>query len=282
MWQSVLGGKRLQEAYLHTAAGPRKVRDFYSMTSGGLRRWAEDEPFQFEIAGTQAAFHLSGQAVVDWGDGQIERIQSGARVLASHTYAAEGTYRVCISGAVKSFSFDSCRTLTRVLTPFPESMRGVEAFDFCFYYCERLSELPEGLFQNCPQAASFQSCFELCASLSALPDGLFRGCQAADFSSCFQSCYGLKTLPAGLFGPCAGAETFHACFLYCRALERIPDGLFQTCGKVSDFSWCFWECGALSGCAPPLWQTHPGADGALCFRSCTALDNYDAIPDAWK
>ena len=38
----------------------------------------------------------------------------------------------------------------------------------------------------------------------------------------------------------------------------------------------------LPGTAPALWDLYPAASRNECFKDCTNLENYAAIPDGWK
>ena len=52
--------------------------------------------------------------------------------------------------------------------------------------------------------------------------------------------------------------------------------------KITTFYQTFSGCSNLTGTAPALWTMFPNATMGMCFRGCTKLSNYDAIPNTWK
>ena len=63
----------------------------------------------------------------------------------------------------------------------------------CFYGCEQLISIPDGLFDNCPNVENFYNCFYSCIQLTSIPSGLFDNySNVTNFSNCFMFCYALQ------------------------------------------------------------------------------------------
>ena len=61
-----------------------------------------------------------------------------------------------------------------------------------FAGCEKLKEIPEGLFDNLPQITRFQSTFLNCTSLTSIPTALFDNCKKLNIIQyMFKGCTGL-------------------------------------------------------------------------------------------
>lgn len=168
----------------------------------------------------------------------------------------------------------------------------------CFFNCQRLTEIPTGLFDHCTAVTDFCGCFNHCSSLTAIPEGLFdHGPNVTDFSACFSGCTGLRAIPEGLFDHCPNVTDFSDCFNSCSSLTAIPAGLFANCTAVTDFSRCFYLLRSLTGETPhtmvdgkkiKLWERSLENGFAKvtnyqkCFYSCDKLSDYAEIPDDWK
>lgn len=212
-------------------------------------------------------------------------------------------------------SFADCVNLSAI----PPGIPNVESYGSAFLRCTSLTSLPEGLFANCYMAKNFTSTFAECSNLRVVPPGLFQDCVAAEyftqtfmssgllflpegmFKNCrnvisfaltFWKCSGLAELPPDLFQDCEQVITFMRTFSNCSNLKYVPAGLFDKNKRVTSFSNTFAGCSSLSGYTPntdgvELWErqepdyTKVGT-GAGCFRNCTGLTNYAAIPAEWK
>ncbi len=233
--------------------------------------------FSFEVRGTSVEFQLSAKVTVDWGDGTVEtRVFSSAR-KPRHAYRLAGTYIVSIEGNFNNFSFMDCKSLTRVLQPFPKSagLRAREAYRL-FAGCSSLYEIPGDLFVNCPDFTDFSGCF-YGTGLKSIPEGLFKSCSRAEvFEDCFGECASLREIPEDLFSNCPAVTTFGYCFTGDLALTGIPEGLFRNCGAVEYFTYCFAYCEAVTVIPEKLFSNCTEVIGFdCCFLECIALT---AIP----
>ncbi|MFI0431034.1 BspA family leucine-rich repeat surface protein [Mariniflexile sp. HMF6888] len=96
-------------------------------------------------AGTTVTLPLNGtvDATINWGDGNIESTTTSANL--DHTYAAEGTYTVFISGSLTHFgrsTYPNADKLAKV-TNFGDL--GITDFSYAFNNASNLSEVPSTL-----------------------------------------------------------------------------------------------------------------------------------------
>ena len=219
---------------------------------------SQTEEFAFTILLTEDPclfrLFLCGSVDVDWGDGSSSGVSSEELAAQGHWYRGGGRYTVRIRGELEDIGFISKPEVTRVMTAFPRTMNGKKDFRGMFEGCGIVA-IPQGLFDNCPNATDFSHVFSGCG-ITAIPSGLFDNCpNANDFSSAFSSCYSIKEIPQGLFDNCPNASRFTDTFRYCKSVtSRVPE----------------------------LWETHPDASHGSCFLGCTSAANYNDIPNSWK
>ena len=80
------------------------------------------------------------------------------------------------------------------------------SFDSCFYYCSKLTSIPTGLFDNCPNVTSFSYCFNGCSGVigSLPPLWIFYYEKNATKSRCLAGCINASNweeVPASWGGP---------------------------------------------------------------------------------
>ena len=71
---------------------------------------------------------------------------------------------------------------------------------------------------------------------------------------------------------------------YNSSITSITNDLFTATYNplLSNFATTFKGLSNLTGTAPALWDLYPAASRNECFKDCTNLENYAAIPDGWK
>lgn len=121
-------------------------------------------------------------------------------------------------------------------------------------------QLPPDLFKNCTKLQNTEGMFEACSLLTGgLPNEMFRTNKAlTNVSNMFWGCGGLN----GELGATLFSDTYNP--------------------KITTFYQTFSGCSNLTGTAPALWTMFPNATMGMCFKGCTKLSNYDAIPNTWK
>lgn len=173
-----------------------------------------DPSFDFEwmptmvgVAEQLAVFYLidlelKGDLLVDWGDGNIERIDWNKVDALEHAYAAVKPYRVCIHTtpreAVRPFQLGA--HVRRIFTPLPVlhprsvGLRG----DFCGWAANRreLVELPPSMFINNPHITNLEQAFAGCVKLENVPDNVLEGLKNVAVDGMFAFCKSMLGLPA--------------------------------------------------------------------------------------
>ena len=135
--------------------------------------------------------------------------------------------------------------------------------------CESLAEIPEGLFDDCTQAALLNYVFAGCDSLTAIPDGLFNNCPNILQAEFAFSSSGIESIPSKLFADkhsltsvisafsgsavqtingdifdgCDALTTAGSCFANCSSLSEVPSGLFNGCTALTNMARCFEDSG---------------------------------------
>ncbi len=192
----------------------------------------------------------------------------------SHATNFFGLFQVCsgLTGSIPANLFANCSSAIN--------------FTQTFYKCSGLTgSIGSGLFNSCLNATTFVSTFVDCNGLTgSIPANLFANCSSAiSFVNTFYNCSGLTgTIPEGLFDHCPNVTTFHRTFEGCTGLTGVTSGIFNGCLNVVDFTLTFYNCNGLTGNAPDLWNRTNVTTYSQCFRGCTKLLNYDAIPTTWK
>ena len=207
---------------------------------------------------------------VDWGDGSEKlNVKNGAYV-ETHTYSEPKEYTITINGlfegldmrwgnesmekalieveqwgatGLKGIDINGSVNLNSIATPSKNSFVNVENFNFSFQNCKTLTQIPENLFANCPNATEFAYTFQNCTSLKEIPENLFVNCLSATrFSNTFSYCTGLTSIPEKLFANTSKITDLDSMFFECKNLTSIPENLFANCSNVKNFSQTFYRC----------------------------------------
>ena len=226
---------------------------------------------------------------VDWGDGTAAvAVPKGTTLAAGdafqHTYAAAGTYTITITSDAtadkqqipvlnfyqRAGSYNQNK-LVSLKTPLLNM--NCSSLSKAFYSCEKLTTIPENLFEKNKAATDFSGCFYYCSALQTIPGGLFANNTAAtDFNSCFFNCNLLKEIPSELFAKNTEARGFNYCFANCKGLNAIPENLFEKNTAATNFSYCFYNCILLGSIPKELFASNTAATNfSYCFSSCKAL-----------
>ena len=140
------------------------------------------------------------------------------------------------------------------------------SFSECFYYCDGLTSIPEGLFANNPNVTTFSKCFYECSALTSIPEGLFaNNPNVASFSECFYNCRRITSVPVRLFANNPNVTTFSGCFYKCSGITSVPVRLFANNPNVTSFSECFSSCYGLTSIPEGLFANNPNVTS---FSNC--------------
>ena len=169
-----------------------------------------------------------------------------------------------------AINLSDCINLKRIASPTENSFIDLHCFDEDYYgsafgNCISLTEIPEDLFENCPNAKKFEDTFSGCTSLTSIPENLFANC--------------------------LNVTSFEGTFSGCTSLTSIPENLFANCSNVQNFAETFCDCTGLTGDSINLWERVENGstndyigipDGVACYYGCDNLNNYSSIPYYWK
>jgi hypothetical protein len=218
---------------------------------------------------------LAYNCTVDWGDGSpTSTVTAYDDVNAIHTYAADGTYEVEISGTCEGWSFNyggdrlkivaivgwgsaslfngfaylmngfaGCTNLTSIGSgPILASGAGVgeQGFYGTFAGC-KMPSVSANIFWNHAAVTlhAFDSTFNGCSLLTGAPANLFRYAPLASqyaFNNTFGLCAALAAIPANLFkyNTLASIQGFTGTFSGCTSITSVPADLFRYCTLVTD------------------------------------------------
>lgn len=288
---------------------------------------ADTNNFQIEVTTTNSPqnfickFVNPGTLHVDWGNGSSN--DYNATVTVTNTYATAGVYTIRMSGFVQHIDFfiypDPGLGTPKLISAIKTPIRGITGLNSAyemFKHCENITNIPAGLFDQCPGITTFYDTFLACKKITSIPPGLFNAQTNvttfyATFDNCdllkdippglfdkhtnnlnfawtFAKCYALTNIPAGLFDRHPKVTTFAYAFFRCYALPSIPPLLFDKNTNVTTYSKAFEDCRALTGESPvnsagkKLWELLPAPNGTNCFLNCTNLTDYTTIPANWK
>ena len=248
----------------------------------------------------------NGDIAIDWGDGSNPtRYTNPTAANASHNFhRSDGDkFIVTIIGELTHCTFPpypgaSPRKphITRVLTPFPNSMSHRTDFSSLFWHQQHLISTPENLFQYCRNIENMSAAFNWCFSYKIPAKLLARQASLQNMTGCFLAAgqyLDRIDIPEDLLEGCAAVTDFSRCWEeidYTSSVspamphppKYIPGGLFDPCPNVETFYSCFSNSKGVRGNVPELWESHPDANGSVCFMGCTRATNYADIPAAWK
>lgn len=210
-------------------------------------------------------------------------------------------------------TFHSCSGLKAIPAGLFDACTKVTSFEGTFGDCTSLTSIPSGLFAHNKQVNYIGKCsrrddhlnggkgvFEGCTSLREIPDGLFDSfTELWDASFAFSDCKEVKTLPADLFRACTNLQYLESTFERCSNLQSLPASLFDNNRQLRFLISLFKGCTSLSG-ESPYTTIGSGTKVHLyersnyntefvtpnnytgCFRECTGLSDYDAMPGYWN
>lgn len=164
-----------------------------------------------------------------------------------------------------------------------------------------ISEIPEGLFDNCTMLTNIFQSFYDCPYLKEIPASLLANCtMLKNISGLFSYCSGLDSIPDGLLANCTVIENVQELFYGCTALKTVPVSLFDNCLNLNNVTGLFYGCSSLTGESPytiidgnkvHLYERNDHFQAPFkkwigqyrtAFFGCTKLDDYESIPEDWK
>lgn len=240
--------------------------------------------FELEITTTNSPqdficrFLDPGTLHVDWGDGSTDDFNSS--ITNTHAYATAGVYTIRLSGHVHLIDLfvypDPGIGTPKLVSAIKTPIRGITGLNSAyemFKHCENITDIPAGLFDQCPGITTFYDTFLACKKITAIPPGLFSAqSNAINFYAVFDNCDLLKDIPAGLFDRHTNNVNFAWLFAKCYSLTNVPAGLFNRHAKVTTFDHVFYNCYTLPSLSPGIFTGNPLVTTfAYAFYQCRSL-----------
>lgn len=131
---------------------------------------------------------------------------------------------------------------------------GVQPFQIGGY--SKITSIPEGLFDNCPNGTNFSHAFRGLRGLKHVPNKLFSKCTKAEIFTDVFIGSGLETIPEDIFEGCINAKDFGVAFALNNQLTDVPENLFKDCPNVQSFQSAFSQCSKLTSIPSGLFTNN--------------------------
>ena len=186
-----------------------------------------------------------------------------------------GLFDKCTKVTSFSSTFGMCTGLTNIPQGLFDKCPEVTSFQGVFQYCPALTSIPVGLFDNNIKVTDAGYIFGW-SGITEVPEGLFDKCPDIEyFSGLFAECKNLKSLPVNLFDFNKKAKNFYQAFRDCTALTgESPYTIINVDG--TDVKVHLYERSSY-----PEHFTAPTSYNKA-YYSCTGLTDYADIPGSWK
>ena len=195
-------------------------------------QYTETGNYQISISGRCSYFasHLMSdeqrlklKKIINWGD--IEAVSysfSGCNNLGG-AVPSPSTYTFSDYGDDLYNMFDSTAIDYIPADLFKNMSEEATSFDGTFSYCYGLTEIPEGLFNDCVNAISFENVFRGCDNIEKVPTNLFDNCQkVTNFTNAFKDLDKVTELPI-LWTRTTGGLDGTGCYSGCDSLKNINE-----------------------------------------------------------
>lgn len=217
--------------------GDGSVTEYISDSKEALQdspkhQYIEAGTYQITISGKCSYFasylmseeqRLKLKKIISWGDIEAANYSfSGCKNLGG-AIPSPNLYTFVDYGDDFDNMFDSTSIEYIPADLFKNVSEKVTSFNGVFTYCNMLTEIPEGLFDNCVNATSFENIFNGCNNITKVPTNLFDNCQqVTNFKYTFRNLYKVTELPNLWTRTIDGLEGT-GCYSGCNALTNIND-----------------------------------------------------------
>lgn len=211
-------------------------------------------------------FQGNYDCTIDWGDGSETEHVGGENSTAQrpeHTYTYPELLKKLIKivswGAVEAegYGFGDAENLVEIAEPIKKTFIKCEddSLAYLFSGCKNLEVIPSFLFRYVNEnTTSFKGTFERCEKLTSIPEELFENApNATNFEATFAYCKNLMTIPTNLFANNKKQINFKKTFTGCTKLENVPYELFDSTPNTINFDRTFYECYNLKT-GPKIWE----------------------------
>lgn len=259
---------------------------------------------------TYSLYNPSGwtfNALIDWGDGTTQLVNTTATQTITKTYSVAGTYTVKVTGrmsymypgnvsaanalkvvkvnnwgncGIYRLSFNACQNLVSIPIGPITGLNAAYDLSSLFNVCYKLTgQIQSDLFINAPLTTNLSNLFNGCLLLTGqIPENLFRYCpNLTSVASAFAGCTGLTgQIPEELLRYNTKLTTVAALFQDCSGLSgSIPTNLLKYNILLTTTASLFYNCSKISGQLPPslLSTLTELASIDQMFRNCTSLSS---------
>ena len=183
-------------------------------------------PIQLAIRANSGWFSAGQAVVINWGDGSAKETVSdtGGDTYIGHTYAAEGTYTIKISGSMTMYGRSSSvdiagQTLLTSIDSFGKL--GLTSFSRAFYKCTGLIAVPKTLPS---EVTNMYTMFSRCSGDAFNPDVYnWDVSKVTDMAYMFSGCYGAAFNPDVSNWDVSKVTNMRTMFRYCSGAAFNPD-----------------------------------------------------------
>ena len=186
-------------------------------------------------------------------------------VLSANAYSS--TYPELLKKLIKivswgtveagGYGFGDAENLVEIAEPTKKTFIKCEddSFAYLFAGCKNLEVIPSFLFRYVNEnTTSFEGTFERCEKLTSVPEELFENApNATNFEETFAYCKNLITIPTNLFANNKQSNNFKKTFAGCTKLEEVPYELFDSTPNAINFDRAFYDCYSLKT-GPKIWE----------------------------
>lgn len=206
---------------------------------------------------TYSLYNPSGwtfNALINWGDGTTQLVNTTATQTITKTYSVAGTYTVKVTGRM-SYMYPSNVSAANALKVVKINNWGdCGIYRLSFNACQNLVSIPVGPITGLHTGYDLSSLFNLCYKLTGqIQSDLFINAPlTTNLSNLFNGCLLLTgQIPENLFRYCPNLTTVASAFQGCTGLTgQIPEELLRYNTKLTTVAGLFSGCTGLSGSIP--------------------------------
>jgi len=167
--------------------------------------------------------------------------------------------------------FRDCHSVRSIPAGLFSKCQQVEYFDYSFQGCSSISVIPEDLFKNNREAKAFVQTFESFA-ITEVPEHLFDNCpDVKSFSGIFMGCRHLEDVPCSLFDNQRKVIDFTRTFQSCGMRGETPYTVLDDGTKVHLYE----RKDHPDAFVTPVYYED-------CFSDCWNLPDWEDIPIVWR
>lgn len=226
-------------------------------------RYTQAGDYNISISGKCSYFVLSANA---YSSTYPELLKKLIKIVSWGTVEAGG------------YGFGDAENLVEIAEPTKKTFIKCEddSFAYLFAGCKNLEVIPSFLFRYVNEnTTSFEGTFERCEKLTSVPEELFENApNATNFEETFAYCKNLMTIPTNLFANNKQSNNFKKTFAGCTKLEKVSYELFDSTPNAINFDRAFYDCYSLKT-GPKIWERANASqipENQRTYAHCNSFD----------